>query len=78
MSQTVRPTELEDHHSTLMLLSGLQTLFFTFTMLWMCPVKKRSDLVKACIFYKSEKTSSQTIWPIKIKTVVLSYLIMAA
>ena len=26
-------------------------------------------------FYKTEKTSGQTVWPIKIKTVVVFYLI---
>ena len=35
------------------------------------------DLVKVSIFYKSEKTSGQTVWPIKIKTVAFFYLIMA-
>ena len=34
-------------------------------------------MVEVSILYKSEKTSSQTVRPIKIKMVVLFYLIMA-
>ena len=40
--------------------------------------KNGVDLVEVSIFYKSEKTNGQTVWPIKIKTIVLFYLIMAA
>ena len=42
VSRTVRPTELEkrDRHPALTLLPGLQTIFFTFTMLWTCSVQK--------------------------------------
>ena len=40
--------------------------------------KNGVDLVEVSIFYKSEKKGSQTVWPIKIKTVALFSLIMAA
>ena len=42
VESNARPTELEerDCHPTLLLLPGLQALFFTFTMLWTCPVQK--------------------------------------
>ena len=80
LSLTIRPTELEkrDRHPILMLPPGLQTLFLTFTMLWIYPVQNGVDLVEVSIFYKSEKMSSQTVQPIKIKTVELFYFMMAA
>ena len=76
LRRTIRPTALEkrDRHPTLLLPPGLQTLFFTFTMLWMCPAKNGVDLVevhKYFLFYKSEKMSSQMVQP-----VALLYLIM--
>ena len=40
-----------------------------------CP---EMELVEVSIFYKSEKTSGQTVWPRKIKKVALFYLIKAA
>ena len=36
------------------------------------------DLVEVSVFYKLEKISGQTVWPIKIKTVALLYFIIAA
>ena len=39
--------------------------------------KNGVDLVEVSISYKSEKTSGQTVWPIKIKAVALFYLNMA-
>ena len=76
-SRTVRLTELEkrDHHPTLLVLPGLQTLFFTFTMR---SVQNGVDLVELSICYKSEKMSGQTVQPKNIKTVALLYFIMAA
>ena len=47
-------------------------------MLWMCPVQTGVDLAEVINFYKFEKTSSQTVLPIKIKNVELLYIIMAA
>ena len=81
IESTVQPTELEkrDCHLTLLMPPELQSLLFTFTILWTCPVQNGVDLVEVSIFYyKLEKSSGQTVWPINIKTVALFYLIMAA
>ena len=34
---------------------GFQTLFFTFTMLWMCPGQIGVDLIEESIYHKLEK-----------------------
>ena len=62
LSQTVQLTKLvkRDCHPTLLLPPGLQTLFFTFTMLWTCSVQNGVDLGEVSIFHKVEKTSGQT------------------
>ena len=53
-----------------------------YSLLLLCSGRVRSkigiDLVEISIFYKSEKTSGQTVRPKQIKTVALLYLIMAA
>ena len=51
---------------------------FTFACTECVQSKNRVDLVEASIFYKSKKTSGQTVRLMKIKTVSLFYLIMAA
>ena len=53
----------KDRHPTLLLPPGLQDLFFTFTMLWMCPVQKWNRFGRGVFFIKSEKTSGQTVRP---------------
>ena len=79
LNQTIRLAELEerDRYPTLPSLTRLQTLLFTFTELWMCPVQKEVDLVEVSIFYKSEKANGQIVRPITINIVALFYLIMA-
>ena len=53
-------------------------IFFTFTMLWTCSVQKNGvDLVEVNFFFKSAKMNGQTVFPKKIKTVALLYLIIA-
>ena len=49
-----------DCHPTLPLPPGLQTSFFTFTMLWTCSVQNGVELIEISIFYKSEKASGQS------------------
>ena len=75
-SRIIWPNELEirDRHPTL-LLPGLQTYFLLVQCSGCVQSKNGVDLV---IIYKSEKTSGQTVWPIKIKRVALFYVIIAA
>ena len=59
----VLQTELDkrDYHLTLLLLPGLETIFFTFTMLWMCLVQKWSVFGRGKIFYKLQRMSGHTV-----------------
>ena len=69
LSQTVWLTKLKkrDHYPTLLLPPG----FKLYSLLVQCSgcvqSKNRVDLVEVRIFYKSEKMSCQTVWPIKVK-----------
>ena len=81
----VRPTELEKNTppSYFAVVAWTSNFIFYFYKLLQCSGRVQSkngvDLVQVSIFYKSEKTSSQTVQPKKIKkTVALLYLIMAA
>ena len=60
--------EKRDCHTTFQFPPALQAVFCNALT---CPVKKRVDLAEVSISYKSEKTSGQTVQPIKIKTVAL-------
>ena len=78
LSRTVRPAELKrDCHPTL----RCRLDFKLHSLLLQCSGRVQSqngvDLVEVSIFYKSEKTNGHTVWPKKIKTVALLYLIMA-
>ena len=68
------PTELEKKR----LLCCCRLDFKLYTLLLQCSgcVQSRNevDLVEVSIFYKSEKTSGQTVRPENIKTVSLLYL----
>ena len=60
-----------DRHPTLLLPPEL----LTYSLLLQCVQSKNGvDLVEVSSFYKSEKMSDQTVWPIKIKTVTLFYV----
>ena len=79
LSLTVRPTELKKETSILLCCCRLDFYFIVYFYNALdVQAKNGVDLVEVSIFYKSEKTSGQTVWPIKIKTVTLFYLIMAA
>ena len=63
----------------MLLLPGLQNfILYFYNALDVSSPKLGVDLVEVSIFYKLEKTSGQTVQPIKIKTVALFYLIVAA
>ena len=76
----IRPTEFEKKPTILLCCYRLN--FKLYSLLLQCSGHVQSengvDLVEVSIFYKSEKTSGQTVRPIKIKTVVFVNLIMAA
>ena len=79
MKSLYGPTKLErDYHLTLLLLPGLQTLLFTFTMLWMSPSKNGVDWVEISIFIYWRRQVVKSFLRIKIKTIALFYLILAA
>ena len=50
-----RVRKKKDCHPTLLLPPGLQTLFFTFTMLWTCPDQNGVDLVKVSGFISRKR-----------------------
>ena len=68
LSNQLTKFEKRDRYFILLLLPGFQTLFFFFTLLWMCPVQKWT-FGRDNFFYKSEKATGQIVQPIKIKTV---------
>ena len=74
-SQTVQPTEKE----AAILLCCCCLDFKLYSLLLQCSGRVQSkngvDLVEVSAFYKSEKMSSQTVRPIKIKTAAPFYLI---
>ena len=63
LSRTVRPTELvkRDRHPTLPVPPGHQTLFLLLQCSGRVLSKNGVDLVEVSNFYKSEKTSNQTV-----------------
>ena len=46
----------KDRKSALIWPLGLKTLLYTFTILWLCPVKKKLCLVDLTISYMSKRT----------------------
>ena len=78
--ESVWPTELKKETDILLCCCRLN--FKLYSLLLPCSgcvqSKNGVDYVEVSIFYKSEKTSGQTVRPIRIKTVALLYLIIAA